>query len=259
VAGPGPAGTDGWRLGAVTLEPDGGPPKPARTRTVIGRVPLTTALGDAFAAAVSRWLVEETQRDKNDQGEADPATQRALADLGTAADGLDLVGAALDGVRQALLGLGSSIVRRKTADGTAIPMGPPDLLTGGTVELRRIRLVDAFGRTAEPSVDDTRVPARLAVLAGSPPRPRPAALLCGPRFTAPARCRLRLRHGDRGRPGQPTSVHDRWRVHQGVGAGQWDGSGDFPVHRARRRAGARRQLGHRLRRKAGRRRHLGRS
>jgi hypothetical protein len=178
----------GWRLGAVDLEPAGA--RSGRERVVTGRVPLTTAPGDALAAAVSRWLVEENQRDRHDQGEADPATEAALAELAKAADGLDLVGATLDGVRRGLLGLGTATVRPRREDGTAIPptpTGPVDLLAGGTVQLRRIRLVDAYGRPLEPSVETTRVPLRLV-----PPAGTAATLLRGPRFSAPARCRLRL-------------------------------------------------------------------
>jgi hypothetical protein len=225
----------GWQLGAVDLDPAQDLPVPAGTRTVTGRSPLTTAPADTLGAAVARWLVEETQRDQDDQGEADQATQDALARLGQAADAADLVGAACDGVRQALLGLGTSVVRPKTADGTAIPptpAGPPDLLMAGRVQLVKTRLVDAYGRTLDVPVAGTLIPTRLGLpdpgpagtggdgnagtgdsgtgnggtsnggtgnggtgngqddgAAGAPP---PATFLRRPRFTAPARCRLRL-------------------------------------------------------------------
>jgi hypothetical protein len=205
--------TDGWRLGAVDLDPAQDLPAPSGTRTVTGRSPLTTAPADTLGAAVARWLVEETQRDQDDQGEADQATQDALARLGQAADAADLVGAACDGVRQALLGLGTSTVRPKAADGTPTPptpTGPPDLLMAGRVQLVKVRLVDAYGRTLDVPVDGALIPTRLTLPApgdtgtgtgagggdagtsSAADTPPSAALLRRPRFTAPARCRLRL-------------------------------------------------------------------
>jgi hypothetical protein len=180
----------GWRLGAVDLEPDDPttPPSPFGTRTVTARVPLTTAPGDALAGAVARWLVEETARDHDDRGEADPLTQERLATLGRAADALDLAGAALSGIQEALLGLPATILRPRAPDGTVSPPAPehlPELLVAGALTLRRARLVDAFGRTLELEPAGTVVPARLEVPG------RPASLVRSPRFTAPARARLR--------------------------------------------------------------------
>jgi len=182
----------GWRLGAVDLEPadPGGAPPPApASRTVANRVPLTTAPGDTLAGAIARWLVEETARDVNEQGEADPDTQRRLADLGARAEALDLVGAALAGVRDALLGLPVSALRPRRADGTVTRPSPsraPDLLAAGALTLRRVRLVDGFGRTLDLPVDTAAVPSRLQVPG------QPASLARPPRFTAPSRVRLRL-------------------------------------------------------------------
>ena len=177
----------GWELGAVDLEPV--ERQAAATRTVSARVPLTTAPGDTLAAAISRWLIEENARDALSQGEADPDAQASLAALSQAAEALDLVGAALAGVRESLLGLPVSALRPRDEDGTTRPPAPlrlPDLIAAGTVTLGRVRLVDAFGRTLDLDVGRTVVPARLAVPG------RAAALLRTPRFTAPARVRLRF-------------------------------------------------------------------
>ena len=178
----------GWRLGAVDLEADE-LPGPSATHSVSARVPLTTAPGDTLAAAISRWLIDETARDANSQGEADPATQARLGDLSAAAEALDLVGASLAGLRDALLGLPATALRRRGEDGSTQPPAPlslPDLIAAGTIELRRARLVDAFGRVLELDPGNALVPARLEVPS------RPGTMLRSPRFTAPARVQLRL-------------------------------------------------------------------
>ena len=179
---------EGWELGAVDLDADA-LPTPAGTRTVSARVPLTTAPGDTLAAAISRWLIDETARDAYDQGEADPATQARLGDLGAAAEALDLVGASLAGLRDALLGLPPTALRRRADDGTTqppAPLGLPDLIAAGTVALKRARLVDAFGRVLDLAPEHAFVPARLAVPGEA------ATLRRTPRFAAPARVQLRL-------------------------------------------------------------------
>ena len=89
------------------------------------RVPLTTAPGDALGGAIARWLVEETARDANEQGEADPDVQQRLADLGAAAEALDLVGAALAGIREALLGLPRTALRSRDEHGAAVGPARP--------------------------------------------------------------------------------------------------------------------------------------
>jgi len=182
----------GWTLGPTDLAPevDQTVPIPAATRTIAGRTPLTTAPGDALAAAIHRWMIEETARDANHQGELDDDAQRRLGDLAGAADALDLAGVALSGVQEELLGLPATILRRReTEDGPALPHASerlPDLLAAGTVSLLRARLVDAFGRTLDLDAERAAVPARLALPAGG------ASMLHPPRFSAPARVRLRL-------------------------------------------------------------------
>ena len=182
------AGLTGWRLGAVDLEAVDAP-APAATRTIAGRVPLTTAPGDALAGAVARWLVEETARDAHDQGEADAETQERVAALGRSAEALDLVGADLSGVREALLGLPVTALRPRASNGGTRPPAPlrlPDLIAAGAVRLERARLVDAFGRTLDLDVGQAVVPARLEIPGEA------ASLARTPRFTAPARIRLRF-------------------------------------------------------------------
>ena len=82
---------------------------------------------------------------------------------------------------------GAASSARRTAR-CAIPRrcACPTSLAAGSVRLDRARLVDAFGRTLDLDLDRAAVPARLEVPG------RPAALLRSPRFTAPARVRLRL-------------------------------------------------------------------
>ncbi len=194
------ADLSGWQLGPVDYEPadpalgspstgGGGPAAGPAPVTVSGRAHLTTAPGTRLAGAVATWLTAEQARDRDNTGEVDDTTAAQIAALGAAAAGLDLLSASCDGVRTVLLGLPQTALSARQPDGTVplpAPAGLPVLLTGGTVTLTRLRVVDAFGRLLGLDPADTVVPERVVVPGAQ------ATMLRTPRITAPSRCRLRL-------------------------------------------------------------------
>jgi hypothetical protein len=186
-----PAEIAGWRLGAVDGEladPDD-PPDTPESAAVSGRVPLTTGPAEAIAGGIARYVTEEDERDRKGVGEVDDAVRNGLHALASTAGSLDLLGAALDGVRATLLGVPDSSVRTRDAAGTIVrptPTSAPRLVTAGPIALLRARVVDAFGRTLDLDTDATVVPARLTV------GDTPATMRRPPRLSAPARCQLRL-------------------------------------------------------------------
>ena len=184
---------DGTQLGPVDLDPDPGiaggtVTAPATASLVLqGRSPLTTGVAIALAEAIRAWGRAEDERDTHNEGEADEATEDALDRIADAIDSLDLVSASLDGFREQLLGL-------PYADGLAehsAPVGDPELLLAGALQLTRARVVDAFGRTLELDVAAVRTPIRDEIPA-LPPEAGPPALRLHPRLMVPARWLFRL-------------------------------------------------------------------
>lgn len=185
------ATTSAWALGQTDLEPGEGtdPADAPHVLTVTSRVPLTTGAATALGAAVARYVTDEVQRDGKGIGEIDDALAERLAVLAGVAGSPDLLGARLDGVRNRLLGLPARSVSAKAADGIPVKVAPdalPHLLAAGTIRLGAARVLDAFGRALDLDPQTAAVPQRLKVPGLG------AALQRAPRFTAPARVRLRL-------------------------------------------------------------------
>jgi len=194
VQGVDPAALAAWRLGAVDVE-HSGTTIDGSTVKLTGRALLTTGAAKTLHDAIDDWLLKEEALDKPGAGGGlvDDDTERAYRALDTAVRDLDLVTAALDGVRTQLLGLPvSDGLRRGTAGGALVnpaPVAPPSMLVAGALRLERARLVDAFGRTLElprAALDQAVVPTR-AVLDASP-----GALAMPPRLLRPARWLFRL-------------------------------------------------------------------
>ena len=185
------ATTAGWQLGQTDLEPTAGndPATAPVVRTCTARVPLTTGTATAVGGAVARYVNDEVQRDGRGIGEIDDTMASRLTMLAGVAGSADLLGATLDGVRQRLLGLPPRTVREKSAEGVATPQAPdalPHLLAAGQVRVTAARLLDAFGRVLDLDPATAAVPTRLRVDTA------PGAVRRPPRFSAPARVRLRL-------------------------------------------------------------------
>lgn len=188
---------EGWMLDVIDMAPspatDAQPPAP-QTRTLRGRSLLTTGTATTLAASVRAWLETEDQRDKDGTGEASEATEAALARIAAAVDQLDVLGAALEGMREQLLGLAyhGGVIRPKNGDGSIdaanLSGDAPLWLRGGTATLVRARIVDAFGRTLEVPLAKLRAPQRLL----APSSGGADALRLPPRLNLPARLMLRL-------------------------------------------------------------------
>ncbi|HEY7816460.1 MAG TPA: hypothetical protein VIC62_24650, partial [Nakamurella sp.] len=185
--------TSGWQLVGNDLEYAGEAPLGGAQSLVFqGRSPLVAGAAQTVAAGLDRWLAEERQRDGGGHGLADAATESALATLRDSLARLDLLSAALDGVREQLLGLryDRGLLHKDSEqadDGTrrALVVALPRLVAAGLVALTSARLVDAFGRRADLPLEALLVPERLAHGADR-------ALLYRPRISAPARWRFDL-------------------------------------------------------------------
>lgn len=180
-----------WTLDQTDLVPREGtdPGAAPAVLSATSRVPLTTGAATALGGAVARYVSDEVRRDGKGVGEIDDAMSDRLAVLAGVAGSPDLLGARLDGVRNRLLGLPARSVTAKAADGTTIEIAPdarPHLLTAGMLRLTAARLLDAFGRVLDLDPQAAAVPQRLTVAGAAGALQRP------PRFTAPARVRLRL-------------------------------------------------------------------
>lgn len=188
---PAPDEIDGWRLGTVDAElvNPAAPPNPTDTIPVLGRVPLTTGPAESIAGGLARYVADEDERDRNHVGEVDDAVRNALHTLGSTSGSLDLLGAALEGVRAALMGVPGGSIRARNADGSIarpVPTALPRLAAAATIRLVRARVIDAFGRFLDLDPSNASVPIHLS--AGS----AAATLRRPPRLSAPARVRLRL-------------------------------------------------------------------
>lgn len=178
---------EGWRLDDLDLEadPETEPAESARLgATYTGRSPLGRGALTALHAAIGKWRTEQIQR----SGSLGSRYRRDLADLERFLQPLDMASASLDGIREQLLGIdyvgglssGPGEDDRPRADGPAHP------LFGGRVALRRLRLVDAFGRTLDVPFEGVDTTTKLHVADD------PAAIAVRPRLQHGSRLLLRL-------------------------------------------------------------------
>jgi hypothetical protein len=193
IEGVDPPTLDAWRLASVdvdnvTASIDGG------GITLTGRAALTVGGAATLHDAIADWLKAEDALDAASAGLVDETTEEAYRELDTAVRRLDLLTAALDGVRTQLLGFAVTDGLRRPSDknGGALnpaPVSAPHSLLAGSLTLTRARLLDAFGRTL-----DVPLPNAAAVL--TPTRAtfpeRPGALALRPRLLRPARWLFRL-------------------------------------------------------------------
>jgi hypothetical protein len=149
--------TDGdltrWELGELDLAPrDGKEAAGSETRTVTGRTLLSATAAAALADRVGRFLDEEDRLDRAGRGNVPEGTEDLLRKTATGAQFFDLLGGALDGLRERLLGFDTNLgdfVSEGSEPALPAPANAPQLLRGGVATLTRLRIVDAFGRTLE--------------------------------------------------------------------------------------------------------------
>jgi hypothetical protein len=182
---------DGWTLEDVDLERDDTPAPAPTARTFQGRSLLTTGAATTLRLALFDWLAAEDARDVAGSGEASEATETALRNLASAFAEVDVVTAALDGIRHQLLGLPTveGLQRGVDDEGQIVrpaPTGPPTLLVGGHLRLTKARLVDAFGRLLDVPVD------KVATTVEDRVEGETGALEVSPRVTRPSRWQFNL-------------------------------------------------------------------
>jgi hypothetical protein len=162
------------------------------TRTVTGRSPLTTGVGQSLTTAMSTWLAQEQARDLASPSQSlipdpDEDVLAAVADL---VRPLDLCSSSLDGIREQLLGIAYEgfVQRVRGTDGVNRPRatGRPVPLFGGSLTVLDLRLVDAFGRVVTVPL------AGIARTSTQEQPDEPTGVLLPPRIQNSARWLLRL-------------------------------------------------------------------
>lgn len=189
VEGVDPPTLRAWRLGTLDFENVSGAVD-GDSAVLRGRSPLTTGAARTLHDAIADWLAAEDQLDEQQSGLVDEETEAALARLRDAVEHLDVVTAALDGIRLQLLGLRSSDRLRRSRQGGSTanraPVASSRPVIAGMLALTRARLIDAFGRILDVPVDSIVAPTRETVDG------RPGALAAPPRLLCPARWQFRL-------------------------------------------------------------------
>ena len=192
LAGLDPPTLAAWKLDAVDLEPvettiEGD------TAVFSGRSQITTGATTTLSAAINDWLKAEAALDADEAGLVDKDTEDDYRELDAAVQNLDLVSAALDGLRAQLLGFVVTDGLRRPSDGNGGTTNPkpahaPRALVAGTLSLTRARLLDSFGRTLEvpeAALKDVSTPSRTML------DDQPETLGLAPRLLRPARWRFR--------------------------------------------------------------------
>ena len=188
-----PTALDAWRLSTIDIDNATASISGDKV-TLSGRAPLTAGGAATLHDAIVDWLNAEDALEAVEAGLVDEATEDAYRALDTAVRRLDLVTAALDGVRTQLLGFAATDGLRRPSDGNGgtlnpAPVSAPRAVLAGCLTLTRARLLDAFGRTLD-------VPLTNAEAVLTPTRAtfaqRPGALALRPRLLRPARWLFRL-------------------------------------------------------------------
>ena len=181
----------GWTLGQVDMDTDN-PAAGTTVKTFQGRTPLHTGTATTLEASIRTWLTTEEQRDLNNDGETDPATEEALRKIADGIGYLDVLTTMLDGFSARFLGLpvdAFGVVRPRNPDGSVQPPTPvdiPQLLLTGVLQLQRARIVDTFGRTLDLPMSALHVPEREVVTEPS------LGLALRPRLLRPSRWLFRF-------------------------------------------------------------------
>ena len=152
-----------WELKDLELKPKANDGELLVTE-ISGRSPIGRGLSTALHTSIERWIKAEQERDATDASLSN-SQQNALEALSNFLEPLDLASASLDGIREQLLGLDYTGGFHAAVDEDDRPkvVADPVPLFGGTLELKQLRLVDAFGRTLEVPVGAARTTTTLEV------------------------------------------------------------------------------------------------
>jgi hypothetical protein len=186
---------DGWTLDELDHEPpQGAAIDPARVRVLAGRSLLVSASARTLADQVSAFLAEEQRLDEAGKGRIDDQLAARLRALGDEAGRADLLAAGLDGLRERLLGFDSDTAHDPGGGepGPVVPSGAPLPLRAGLARLRRLRVVDAFGRALSLVEQAAPAPVVAAGLRAATVTATDGTAVLRPRVNQPSRLLLRL-------------------------------------------------------------------
>ena len=188
IEGLDPPTLQAWALGQIDIEHVAD--VEGDSAILRGRSQITTGAANTMFAAIKEYLATEEKLDSAKAGLIEPETQVRLATLNAAVEHLDVVTAALDGVRAQLLGLPVTDGLRRPTDGITVsnpaPVAAPHAVLAGTMTLSRARLLDTFGRTLDVALGAVEVPTRSIVA------DQPGTLSLPPRLLRPSRWLFRL-------------------------------------------------------------------
>ncbi len=184
-------GLSNWALGELDYEPAPGA-EPGPSRMLKGRSLLTGSGAKAFANAVSALLEEEDRFERADDGLVDADEESLLRTVISHARVADTLSAALDGLREQLLGFEAQLAIGDD-DVEIVPTGTVTLMRAGRAYLTRLRVVDAFGRPLELPSD--ALESMIISEAAQPPDELEApagTILQPPRILQPSRMMIRF-------------------------------------------------------------------
>lgn len=221
-----------WRLAELDLEPEADPADidAALTEVVLtGRSLLASSAVKSLSDSVDQFLDAERRLDADGDGQLDNATQSALESLGSVLRRSDLLTGTLDGLTDHLLGFDTDVayVDEGADHAEVAPTRPPQLVRAGYLELKRVRVVDAFGRILDldatlalTRVADPLVDPRGGDRGGRPrTRTEQAPIHLAPRLTTPAR--LQLRFLDAGDDGAEARIDESTPIADGNPVAGW--------------------------------------
>ncbi len=178
---------DDWDLGDLEFVRRSDASPETKTFEFVGRSPVGRGLTTALHASMERWLEAEQERDATEAA-LDDSQLESLEAMADFLEPLDLASASLDGIREQLLGVRyvGGLNSGVDEDDTPIAESEATPLFGGMLELRELRLVDAFGRVLDVPIDSVQTTSALEVDGA------PAAITLAPRLQHGARWLLRL-------------------------------------------------------------------
>ena len=186
VALEGTTSMEQWQLDDLELAPKGSDGA-LQAMTVRGRSPIGRGLSTALHTSIERWIQAEQERDAT-EASLSGTQQTALEALSNFLAPLDLASASLDGIREQLLGLDycGGFHAEGDEDDRPKAVASPVPLFGGTLALKQLRLVDAFGRTLTVPIGQARTTTSLEV------KDEPATIRMAARLQNGARWLFRL-------------------------------------------------------------------